>query len=72
MVNMASGIARGGVLSPTVVVVVAAVNTTSRKHGDLSHAFLVRLHKGSHQVNDIGYSCQLIAVKTRKLLTSVT
>ena len=63
---MASGIAPGRVLSPAT--------TASHRHGDLSHAGLVnvRSHKGSHQPNDIGYSCQLTAVKTRDPLTSAT
>ena len=65
MVNVACGIARGRVMTPTTVVVVAAA--TSRKHGDLSHGFLVnmRSYKGSHQLNDIGYSFQLTAVKKK-------
>ena len=69
MVNMASGIARGRVLSPTTTTAVV-----SHQYGDVSHASLlnIRSHKGSHQLNDIGYSCQLTAVKTRNPLTSVT
>ena len=63
MVNVASGIARGRVLSPTT----AAVEV-SHQYGDLSHASLVniRSHKGSHQLTGIGYSCQLTAVKKTK------
>ena len=41
MVNMASGIARGRIPSPTAVVVV--VEAALRKHGDLSHAWLVNI-----------------------------
>ena len=65
MVNMASGIARGCVLSPMAAAAATAA-TTSRKRGDLSHAGLVniRSHKGSH--SDTGYSCPLTAVKSRK------
>ena len=68
MVNMASGLARGRVLSST------KTTTVSHQCGAFSHASLVniRSHKGSHQLNDIGYSCQLTAVKTRNPLTSVT
>ena len=75
MVNMASGIARGRVLSPTTVAVaVAVVVEVSHQNGDLSHASLVniRSHKGSHQLNGLGYLCQLTAVKTSNPLTSVT
>ena len=70
MVNMASGIARGRVLSPTT----AAAVEVSHQYGDLSHASLVniRSHKGSHQPIGIEYPCQLTAVKTRNPLISVT
>ena len=69
MVNMASGIARGRVLSLTTTGVV------SHQYGDFSHASLVKhkvTNRGSHQLNGIEYSCQLTAVKTRNPLTSVT
>ena len=64
---MASGIARGSVLSPTTT-------TVSHQYDDIRHASLVKIrpHKGSRQLNDIRCSCQLTAVKTRNPLTSVT
>ena len=67
MVNMASSIAHGHILSLTMM------TTVSHQHGNLSHARLVniRSHKGSHQLNDIGYSYQLTTVKIRNPLTSI-
>ena len=54
MVNTASGMARGRVLSSTATSAAAA----SRKHGDLSYAGLVKIrpHKGSHYISNNGYS----------------
>ena len=69
MVNMASSIARGPVLSLTKVAV-----AVSHQCGDFSHASLVniRSRKGLHQLNCIEYSCWLTSGKTRNPLTSVT
>ena len=59
MVYMASGIARGHVLSRMTMTAVAAVAAVevSHQYGDLCHASLVNIrpHKGSHQLNGIGY-----------------
>ena len=62
---MASGIARGRVLSLTMT-----TTTVSHQYGDLSHASSVNIRsdKGLHKLNEIGYSCQLTAVKTRNPL----
>ena len=70
MVNVASGIACGRVLSLTTAVAVEV----SHQYGDLSRASLVniRSQKGSYKLNGFGYPCQLTAVKSRNLLTSVT
>ena len=73
MVNMASGIARGRVLSPKKTTTTTAVEV-SHQYGDLSHARLlnIRSSKGSNQLNGIEYPCQLTAVKIRNSLTSIT